>query len=421
MKKITPVSIALLLIMLLPLVGACVTQETPPVEGPKGEIVIGILEDLSGPLGGIFMEQTTGELDCIRYINEERGGVLGHPLKAIVIDHRMNSDLVTSGWNELKAAGVPVVISASATIARALQIACEEDRIPVVSGGGSMDQLFPRESSYYFCTSREYFCMFENICKHIESDWAKSGKAGKPKIGFNFMAIGKYPTVYGKAAELAAEKRGWDITMTETSMEPDDVSEQVVQMKEFGIDYLYLMATENAAVAWLREMDRQKLYPTIYSVNGLSSRGAWDAVGELMVGSRLDHLIFQWTETDIPLVRLCHELNAKWHPGFEWRPGHYFRGFLVCLAVAEALERAITRVGYDNLDGSAMKEAMETIRDFKPEGTDVPFTWTPTDHQGLPTAVWYEWTEEGIQVPISERFGCDSLPEEMRTEAWWLE
>jgi branched-chain amino acid transport system substrate-binding protein len=263
--------------------------------------------------------------------------------------------------------------------------------------------------------------MFEGLCKHIEGDWAKKGKQGKPRVGFNFIDIGKYPMVYGKAAQLAAAKRGWDITLTSTSMEPEDVRQQVIQMNEFGSDYLYLMSTEVAAIAWLREMDSQKLHPTIYSVNGLSSRGAWDAVGELMVGSRLDHLIFQWTETEIPLVKLCHELNAKWHPGFEWRPNHYFRGFLVCLTLAEALERAITQVGYDNLDGSAMKEAMETIRDFKPEGTDVAFTWTPTDHQGLPTAVWYEWTEEGIQVPISERFGCDPLPEEMRTEAWWLE
>jgi hypothetical protein len=89
--------------------------------------------------------------------------------------------------------------------------------------------------------------------------------------------------------------------------------------------------------------------------------------------------------------------------------------------VAEALKRAVENVGYENIDGEAVKEAMETINDFRPPGQRTGYTWTPTDHQGVHTSRWYQWTEEGLHEPITGWDPYPELPMDQRTQDWWMQ
>ena len=77
-------------------------------------------------------------------------------------------------------------------------------------------------------------------------------------------------------------------------------------------------------------------------------------------------------------------------------------------------------VGYEHLNGDAMKNGMESIYNFEPMGLGVGYTWTPSDHQGLQGVRWYRWTRGGLLTPISEWYVPASLPEEQRTDEWWL-
>ncbi len=70
----------LLLLPLMTLPWACAKKATPPVDEPQGNIVIGILNDFSGVTAGFTTAHVEGEKDAIRYINEEMGGINGHPL-----------------------------------------------------------------------------------------------------------------------------------------------------------------------------------------------------------------------------------------------------------------------------------------------------------------------------------------------------
>jgi len=119
------------------------------------------------------------------------------------------------------------------------------------------------------------------------------------------------------------------------------------------------------------------------------------------------------------MVKLCHDLNAEWHPTETWRPVHYIRGFHDMLVIAEALERAGKKVGYENLTGDAMKDAMETIKDFEPMDYGIGFTWTPTDHQGIHGIRWSKWLAGGSTEPVGGWDVFDPLPDEQRTLSWW--
>ena len=58
--------------------------------------------------------------------------------------------------------------------------------------------------------------------------------------------------------------------------------------------------------------------------------------------------------------------------------------------VIEAMRRAVEEVGYENLDGRAVKEAMDSIKDFDPHGIGKTITYTPEDHRGSATVRIYE-------------------------------
>jgi branched-chain amino acid transport system substrate-binding protein len=421
MKRKSILIVALILVVMSALFGACSKDAVPetPVEETKDEITIVILDDFSGPAAALCTNYKVGSLDCIRYINEEKGGILGHPLKAIVIDHKMDNSLVISGWDRAKSEEAPIVISQMGTLVASIGAKSDQDHIPVITLGGTMDQYFPKELSYYFALTPQFAGIYDSVCQMVEKDWAKRGENRPPKVGFDIISLGTYPQMMGKAARMYTEKRGWKHNITLTPATPADVTTQVLQMKEFGADYIYLNATDAMNIAWLKSLDRQNFHPGIYGTSSLGSEEIWNAVGDLAVGTTSFQYIPQWTDPDIPFISLVRELNAKWYPDITSRTGQYLAGFACILVMAESMERAIEKVGYENLSGDAMQEAMETIRDFDP-GIGIGYTWTPTDHQGLHGHKWYQRQQDSTIIPASDWIIFDPLPDEQRTLAWWL-
>jgi branched-chain amino acid transport system substrate-binding protein len=414
--------ILVFLVILLPVIGACAQKAAPvaPGEKAKGEIIIGLLDDYSGPMGAVNSPTREGYEDCIRYINEEQGGILGHPLRAIVIDHKMDSSLMISGWNRLRDEHARLVPSVTAGVIPVLAELAQKDRIPVVSGLGTLDQLFPKDPSFFFCSVPQVPGWIESGFKVMEKDWNKRGSTRPPRIGIDVASLGTMPIMYSKAAKMSAQKRGWENLTTRTSIAPVDVMTQVLQMKEFKCDYIFVGNSSDAQIAWVRELDRQNVRPVIMGLSAMGSEEMWSAVGELVVGALTMQFSVAWTDTDTPLIKFLHELNVKWYPEVNYRPVQYTQGFSNLSVEAEAIKRAIEKVGHENLSGDAMKEAMETIRDLDP-GTGIGYTWTPTDHQGLPGVRWYAWTEQGTLTPVMGWDVFDPLPEEQRTNAWWMQ
>jgi branched-chain amino acid transport system substrate-binding protein len=167
-------------------------------------------------------------------------------------------------------------------------------------------------------------------------------------------------------------------------------------------------------------MDRQNVWPPLrYTGTGGGDQFFWDALGELAVGAAAQQLNVQWSDTDLEGVKLAHEVNAKWHPEVKSRAGYYIRAWSHAFLMKEFLERAVKNVGYGNLDGPAVKQAMETIKDFSPMGMGT-YTWTPTDHQGLHAVKYYHWTKEGTMESHSDWMPGLELTDEQKDDEWWL-
>ena len=409
-----------LFLILAVLLGGCKQAEVADTDTGKGEIVVGYLEDLSGPIGPSAIPQTDGGLDAFRYMNEEQDGIMGHPVRTVVIDFKMDSALAMSGWDRLKSEGAAIVMSGASAAARMIINACQQDRIVVLGSSSDTNDIFPKQPSFYFSTFGHSYGAIDSMCDMVEQDWVKEGEGRSPRIGFDIPVFGNYQKVLGKAARLAAEKRGWEYIITYTSIMPADVTTQMLQVKEFDCDYVYLSGSNSADVAWLKEMERQSFHPVIFGMFPLGDPEIWRAAGDLCIGSTFYQNGPQWSDTDLEGIKLLHDLNARWYPDVESRPGIYPRGFAHAMAASEAIRRAIENVGYDNLTNEAVHTAMETITDFDPMEWGSPYTWTPTDHQGTTGCVWYEWAEGGTMVRVSDWISYKPLPQEWRTTAWWL-
>ena len=419
MKFYRSMAFVVTLVLAIVLSTAC-AQKQVPQEQETEEIVIGIIDDFSGPMASMCLAYLDAENDAVRYINEKQGGILGYPIKTIVIDHRMDSTLAISGWDRLKTEQVPLVISVTAPAATVLQTSCQDDGIPIIAGGGNIDQAYPTEPSYYFMNVPVLYGVFESVCDLTLKDWTQKGKTGKPKIGFDVVSIGSYNKIFSKMSRMAAEKYGLEYIITATSIAPADAATQVLQVKNFGCDYMYLHGTESAVIVWLKDMERQNFHPIIFGSTGLAAPELFSATGELCVGTTYYAHGPQWTDTNRPGIEMLHKLNSEWHPEVKDRPGHYCRGFVSFLANAEVVKRAVEKAGHSNLNGDAIKDAFEHTQNYEPAEMGVEYSWTASDHQGIHGCSWYTWTEDGIGVAASDWYEFEPLTGEQRTQAWWL-
>jgi ABC-type branched-subunit amino acid transport system substrate-binding protein len=287
---------------------------------------------------------------------------------------------------------------------------------------GNMDQLFPKETSFFFSTAPQIVSVFDSTATMIENDWQKKGKAGTPKVGIDIVNAGLAPRIWIKKIELLMAEKGWDYTVTRSSIVAVDMATNVLKMKEFGADYLIISCTESALIAWFNDLDRQNFHPPVFDSTNLASQEMRGAIGESIGGSTFYIFSPQWTDTYLPLVQLVHDLNAEWNPEVTSRPPHFLRAFADTMAVAGAIEKAIENVGYDNIDGNASKEALESLRDYDPIGYGTGYTWTPDDHQGIHGVRWYRWAEDGsrMETVMKEWDIFEPLPQEQRTNDYWL-
>lgn len=407
--------VLLLLVATLPLVGACAKTEAPQ---PKAEIVVGHFDDFSDGMAYSGQEAAPGLADAARYINEG-GGILGHPIRIVTQDHKMDSKEAIPTWDNIKAAGAVVVYCGSGPIFAPVWEFCQRDSIPVISAGGTVDQTFPVQPSFFFPNNPNIVQYHESFANQVEKLWAKKGETRPPRIACEIIAMGTYPKMLGKAAKMAMEKRGWPYILVPTSPMAQDVTTQVLQIKDFKTDIFYEWGSASGAINYSKELNRQGLHPVVFAGTSAGSQEVYNGVGKLVVGWIPQQTSVRWEDTDIKLVQLVHDLNAKWHPEVTVRPTEYMRVFSDFMVISEALKRAVQKVGYEKLDGVAVKDALETISNFDP-GIGTGYTFTPNDHQGIHGTAWYQWQEDGTMKRYSDWDIFPPSPQEQRTNAWWL-
>ena len=109
-------------------------------------------------------------------------------------------------------------------------------------------------------------------------------------------------------------------------------------MKNAGVEYLHIIATGISAIAWIKELDRQNFHPIVLG-NFAFAEDVYKATGNLGKGIISYQVNAQYTDTDLPLIKLAHNINAKYHPEIKYRKGDYVGGFTDAAVVLHVVDQ----------------------------------------------------------------------------------
>ena len=139
------------------LVLACVVGGRGAVPAGADELVIGGQCDRTGPTKAVGIRLCPGILDYVKLVNQQ-GGVHGHTLRYIEVEHGYKTDRGVEAYERLKRDGAVAVFDFGTQIVYALTPRHLEDKIPGLTPGfGRADAtdgvrypyLFPLAASYW--------------------------------------------------------------------------------------------------------------------------------------------------------------------------------------------------------------------------------------------------------------------------------
>ena len=126
-----------------------------------------------------------------------------------VFDNKMDPVQALVGWDSLRDAGVPVVVSWLSTFLPPVWQAASKDKIPLFTSAGHFDLIYPKQPSYYFARAPQVAALFQSTFDLIAQDFDKKGKSGTPKIGIDVMDATTIPKMVPKIVGIESKKRGW--------------------------------------------------------------------------------------------------------------------------------------------------------------------------------------------------------------------
>ena len=351
-------------------------QETVPSEPDlAGEtITIYAMGDVSGPYAATTAPVVTGVQDLVADVNES-GGVFGAQLEFRFEDTGGAVDQAVSIYDRYHGGdeNMLMLVLFSTLDEQALWQRVKEDQVPTMGSAPDATALYSEDDGWMFAVIPLYSDQLGHFLDFLVANWDEV----KPEGAGDEIKLAhlSWPGGYGQASltdETRAhmEELGVELVANETyEISPQaDTTTAILNAQAAG-----------ANVIWTNTL----AFGVANLLNDLVNLGVRDqfVVGTNMLGMDLATYAFLsdpshavdmyapfpfawWGETDNPGVQLVEEMFTK----YEREPNERGLGRLIGQSsfdvAVEALERAILEVGYGNLTGQAVYDALSGIEDY---------------------------------------------------------
>ena len=352
-----------LIIALTPLASAC---------GPKQQVLkIGMMTPTTGKAAEKGSPMGHANLDAIKYINEELGGVLGYKIEVVWVDSTYDAAKVVTIVKRFMDEGCLLFTTASSYEMTAAMESANRAGFPGIACFSSPSLYRPPQHIYGqtpdYGDDALAFAKF-----YLENIWEGEGK---PKFALHLLnnstGYGARDAFKAKAEELGIEvlEPIFEHTTTTTS-EMDSLT----QIKAMNPDVLYISSTPAPTAVIMKNARDLGLYPGITIGCGHASftKVLIDVAGaDTVEGVYGAFPTVMWGENVTAMAKMT-EYCQKYHPG-DYGNMDYITAWAQSLIVAEILRLAVSNVGYDvlaNGDADAWN-AIETQGIQKLENYDV--------------------------------------------------
>ena len=386
---ITVLAVALTVVLLF-------TACTPGAPAEEEKVAkIGMIAPLTGAPASAIHIAWRNIIDYLAYYEEV--GVPGLELPPGVTielvwgDSAFEVPKAISHYERMREQGVVLFYAPSPVEGAGLK--SRTDRDGVVNFVMSIDEgmMYPPSSIFtVYPTDSEGFSV---ACDWIMENWQEERPPRFAIMGTDSPS-GHAPEVMGTAY---ARSIGIEMLPFETvPYMPLDTTPTLLRLSDSGADFVYIQSIWSTARPILKDAERLGLTEEIRFGGFENSQ----SVQVLELGSAAEGY---WAPRRAPwyaevpvLFDILREVDGKIDTGGD---GACTLAFVP--AWIKAISIAIGEVGYENLDGRAVKEAMYGIKDFDPHGTGKKVTYTPEDHRGSASIRIYEM-RGGDVVPVTD-------------------
>lgn len=395
MRKSLFISMTILLVVSLAL-AACApkpepTPEPPPApteepteapaavpEGPPdltGEtITLYHFGDLSGPYAAITAPLIHGAEDAVKAVNEA-GGIYGAVLEIKFADDAGSIDEAVAAYDRFTGddPNALVMITYGSGEAEALAERFAEDKIVNITAGLSSKAFYGEGSGYTFGLGPIYPDQIGMTMKFLSENWAeyKPADAGDEVK----LAYISWPSAFGQGG-LTDESRayladlGVEIVAEETyDVSPTaDTTTAILNAQAAGANVIWTNTLAFGPAAVLNDLNSLGLRDqfVVAGDNWTMDLATYAFVADpsYAVGLMSPFPYLWWTDTDNTGVQYAQSLfDANERAAAEHNVGYLLLVAGVDMTV-KAITHAIDTVGYDNLNGEAVHDALVDLSPF---------------------------------------------------------
>ncbi len=356
-------------------------------------VQVGHIDPFTG--AGSVSVQITGEAfqDYIRYFNEQEA-IPGVNIEVVWADSMRQFPQWYTHYLRFVDRGIPLIYTNDTQGLTTPDY--EKDDVVAIAGGGTQEVVYP--PGWRYTESLTNVEQAAAVMEYFMENWQEERS---PRFAFIVMDSAWAYEVLDEGTKYA-QSLGFEVLPSETvPFVTLDATTQLLRLTESGADFVYIQALAPSSGPALRDVERLGLLGQIQFAGHASSMGerVIEMTGAASEGYLIARAFPSFYETEVPGIKLMLDNMMKYH-GEVMREDEYFHGWVVGAIACEAITRAIENVGYENLDGAAVKEALDSIQDFDVYGL-CRITYTPEDHRGNTKVAIYQ-VGDGKLVSVTD-------------------
>jgi branched-chain amino acid transport system substrate-binding protein len=389
MKNLKPGIIAAIMclaviVAALPVLSACGGDDGTTSEF-LGTLKVGIMTPHTGTAAEKGVPLRDGNLDCIKYINDELGGVNGYMIEAMNLDSQYKADQAVADINMFMDEGCLFFTTSSSTEMGFVQEIANRAGFPGLVCYSSPINYRPPQHIYGQAPDYgDDWTAFANY--YMENIWEGTGK---PKMALMLL---NNPTGAGAktAARAFADELGIEIIAQEehasTTLSEMDA---LTRIKAMDPDVIYISSTPAPAAIIVKEAMDLGMYPdvTIGVCHAAMTKALVDLGGaDIVEGVYGVCSAAAWGD-DVPGMAKMTEYCQELHPN-DYNNMDYAAAWAQSLIIAEILRQALDTVGYDVLakgDAEAWaaieQYGFQALDGYDVEGLQPPVKYTSGDNR----------------------------------------
>ena len=360
------------------------------------EIRIGAIYDQTGPATPVTVPASKAFKNYFQWVNE-KGGINGRKIKLIIEDDRYSIPATISAYKKLllKDQVLAILGPASSAGIFALTSAILKDKMPCVIPPSS-DRVVIPPKRYMFASGPTYEDQIQLIFQYIVRDLKKKN----PRIAFVYNDT-EHGKLGFKAAEKYKDKYGIDIVSIEI-VNPGvlDATSQALNIKRRNPDFIVMhLLVDNSIVIMKSAMQMGITGIPFLGTQYTCTEDTVKVAGKAASNYTGIAIYSSWYDKGSAMEEM-RKVTLKYDPGTEkpYRPKAYTQGWGDATILAEGIKRA-----RKDIDGEALVDALEAIKDFDMRGLCGSVTFGPDNHKGSKYVKMYKANvKEGLLTPISD-------------------